>query len=118
MTTYSSLTWHPLLLMIRNPLRRALCALLGLLLLVSAHAQESGSRTVYVAGSGNSALDRHVLNLLAERLSDDITLSAIPDEQVAMVEGSPVLAIGPGAFSRVRQANRSVPILAMLVKRS
>lgn len=118
MTIHSSLTWQPLLLAIRNPLRRALFALLSLALLASAHAQEPNTKTVYVAGSGNSALDQHVVNLLTDRLPENISLMAVSEEQIPLLENSPVLTIGPGAFSRVRQANRSVPILAMLVKRS
>lgn len=118
MTTHRSSTLHTLLIMIRDSLRRCLFVFLGLVLLASAHAQEARNRTVYVVGSGNAALDQHIQNLLVERLPDDISLMSIPDEQISMVENTPVLTIGPGAFSRVRQANRSAPILAMLVRKS
>ncbi|MBW0146144.1 ABC transporter substrate-binding protein [Marinobacter sp. CAU 1620] len=84
----------------------------------SVNAQEPSNRIVYIAGSGNTALDQHVQVLLEERLGNNVTLMAIADEQIPMVEGTPVVSIGPSAFSRVRQANRSVPILAMLVEKS
>ncbi|MBW4933087.1 ABC transporter substrate-binding protein [Marinobacter sp. F4206] len=86
--------------------------------MTSVNAQEASNRTVYLAGSGNTALDQHVQALLEERLGDNVGLATISDEQIPMVEDTPVVAIGPSAFSRVRQANRSAPILAMLVEKS
>ena len=104
--------------MTRDTFRRAVWILLGLVFVVSAYGQETQSRLVYVAGSGNTALDQHVQNLLTDQLRSDITLTPISNDQIPMIENTPVISIGPAAFSRVRQANRSIPILAMLVKKS
>ncbi len=126
MTPHSSLIWRQVLLSIRALLRSASEGASGLVpwlilswcLLGTVHAEEQPARTAYVVGSGNSALDQHVLTLLQARLPDDINLEPISDEQVPVLEQTPVITIGPSAFSRVRQANRSVPILAMLVKKA
>lgn len=104
--------------MTRETFKRAVWIVLGLVFVVSAHGQETQSRLVYVAGSGNTALDQHVQNLLTDQLRSDITLTPISDDQIPMIENTPVISIGPAAFSRVRQANRSIPILAMLVNKS
>ncbi|MBW7469777.1 ABC transporter substrate-binding protein [Marinobacter sp. F4218] len=86
--------------------------------MATGNAQESPNQTVYLAGSGNTALDQHVQGLLQERLGNNVTMLPIADEQIPMVENTPVVSIGPSAFSRVRQANRSAPVLAMLVEKS
>lgn len=91
---------------------------LGLALMASAYGQETESRLVFLAGSGNTVLDQHIQTLLTEQLGSDINLSEISNEQIPLVENIPVISIGPAAFSRVRQANRSIPILAMLVDKS
>lgn len=119
MTRDLSFRWLTLMLSVtRFFLRRVTWAVAGVFILTSAHAQETTLRSVYIAGSGNEALDQHVQGLLEERLGDGYTLMPIADEQIPMVEETPVISIGPSAFSRVRQANRSVPILAMLVEKS
>ena len=118
MTPHSRFIGRSLLHMTRDTFRRAVWILLGLVFVVSAHGQETQSRLVYVAGSGNTALDQHVQNLLTDQLRSDITLTPISNDQIPMIENTPVISIGPAAFSRVRQANRSIPILAMLVKKS
>lgn len=102
----------------RAVFKRALWAAVGLSLLTSAYAQEDPKHTVFIAGSGNTALDQHVQGLLEDRLGENITLLPVSDEQIPMIEETPVVSIGPAAFSRVRQANRSAPILAMLVEKS
>ncbi|WP_417568078.1 ABC transporter substrate-binding protein [Marinobacter sp.] len=95
---------------------------LGLFLLAfchGAHAQGNGAgRTVYLVGSGNDALDQHLSTLLKAQLEDSIILIPVTEDQVATIEKSPVITIGTAAFSRVRQANRSAPVLAMLVEKS
>lgn len=45
-------------------------------------------------------------------------MTEVSDDQLATLENSPVITVGPAAFSRARQANRSAAILAMLVDRS
>lgn len=98
--------------------RRVLWAIAGLFLCTAVYAQELANRTVYISGSGNTALDQHMQALLEEQLGSGITLLPISDDQISMVEETPIISIGPAAFTRVRQANRSAPILAMLVEKS
>lgn len=98
--------------------RRAFWVIAGLCLFSTVNAQEIANRTVYFSGSGNAALDQHMQALLQEKLNSGITLLPISDDQLSLVEETPVVSIGPAAFSRVRQANRSIPILAMLVEKS
>ncbi|WP_236744310.1 hypothetical protein [Marinobacter similis] len=104
--------------MTRSIYRRAVGTLFGLVFLVSAHGQETPNRLVYLAGSGSTALDQHIQSLLTDQLRSDITLTPISHDQIPMIKNTPIISIGPAAFSRVRQANRSIPILAMLVNKS
>lgn len=79
-------------------------------------AQNNDRSPVYLAGSGNIALDQHIQSLLEEKMGAQRDLILISGEQAAITEDTPIITIGPGAFSRVRQANRDAPILAMLVE--
>ncbi len=80
-------------------------------------AQETDTKFAYIAGSGNAALDDHVTSLLTEQLGDQVALEPLIESQIAILKDEPVIAIGPAAFSRVRQANRDLPVLALLVER-
>ncbi|QSP93948.1 ABC transporter substrate-binding protein [Marinobacter salinisoli] len=93
--------------------------LLGLLApgwLCAQHADPE--RVAYFAGTGNPALDQHVQDLLQAELGDSVVLQPISDDNLSSVADAPVVALGPSAFSRVRQGNRSTPILALLVEKS
>lgn len=81
-------------------------------------SQESTARTVYFAGSGNAPLDQHLVQLLKAELEPSISLVEVTDEQLAALDSGPIITTGPSAFSRARQANRSAPILALLVDKS
>ncbi|ADP97378.1 conserved hypothetical protein [Marinobacter adhaerens HP15] len=83
-----------------------------------ANAQEAPARVVYFVGSGNAPLDQHLIALLKRQLGPATSLTEVSDDQLATLENSPVITVGPAAFSRARQANRSAAILAMLVDRS
>lgn len=98
--------------------RSSLYGLLFLLFSTLAWCQESGPRTVYLAGSGNPALDQHMSRLLGDALGDEAAVRPLTNGQTATPDNAPIVTIGPSAFSRVRQANRRAPILAMLVERS
>lgn len=96
-----------------------LCTLVAALMLAStpsAFAQDNDRSPVYLAGSGNIALDQHIQSLLEKKLKSHRDLILISDEQAVLTEDTPIITIGPGAFSRVRQANRDAPILALLVE--
>lgn len=80
-------------------------------------AQQASTKFAYIAGSGNAALDDHVTRLLSEQLGDQVALEPLIESQIAILKDKPVIAIGPAAFSRVRQANRDLPVLALLVER-
>jgi hypothetical protein len=97
---------------------KALGVLLLTLFSAFASAQESPARTVYFAGSGNAPLDQHLAQLLKGELEPAISLIEVSDDQLATLDTGPVITVGPAAFSRARQANRSAHILAMLVDKS
>jgi len=83
-----------------------------------ANAQEAPARVVYFVVSGNAPLDQHLTALLKRQLGPATSLNEVSDDQLATLENSPIITVGPAAFSRARQANRSAAILAMLVDRS
>ena len=103
-----------------NPglLLKALCILLFAVCATVANAQEAPAKVVYFVGSGNAPLDQHLIALLKRQLGPATSLTEVSDDQLATLENSPVITVGPAAFSRARQANRSAAILAMLVDRS
>ena len=70
---------------------------------------------VYLAGSGNITLDQHIQSLLELNLGSQRDLIPVSDKQAVLIDNAPIITIGPGAFSRIRQANRNAPVLAMLV---
>jgi len=72
--------------------------------------------TAYIATSGNAALDNHITKLLQKNLGETISLQPYGEDHL-IAAGDPVITIGPTAFARVRQENRSRPILALLVER-
>ncbi|EDM49235.1 ABC transporter substrate-binding protein [Marinobacter algicola] len=84
----------------------------------SVFAQSSSGPQVYLAGSGNSALNRRMLSLLEETLGSDVNIRSFHSGQTALDNTTPVITLGPEAFTRVRQENRDVPILALLVDQS
>ena len=73
---------------------------------------------VYLAGSENSALNRRMLSLLEEALGNNATIRSFRSGQTSQDNTTPVITLGPKAFTRVRQENRNVPILALLVDQS
>lgn len=97
---------------------KALCILLLAVFSSISGAQESQGRTVYFAGSGNAPLDQHLIQLLEGALKPSTSLIKVTDDQLATLDTGPIITVGPAAFSRTRQANRSAPILAMLVDKS
>ncbi|MFO7527228.1 MAG: ABC transporter substrate-binding protein [Marinobacter sp.] len=97
--------------------RSTLYGVLLLLFSTLAWCQESDPRIVYLAGSGNPALDQHMTRLLEDSLGKDVALHPLAKGQTTTPDDAPIVTIGPSSFLRVRQANRRVPILAMLVER-
>lgn len=106
--------WRPL----AGVVRAATVYLLLFLVSWGVHAQEAPSRAVYFAGSGNAALDQHFLQLLEQALPAGTNLIKATDDQLSAVASSPIVTVGPAAFTRARQANRSAPILATLVDKA
>lgn len=81
-------------------------------------AQPTEGSLVYLAGSENSALNRRMLSLLEEALGNGTIIRTFSPGQTSLDSTTPVIALGPSAFTRVRQENRNVPILALLVEQS
>jgi len=84
----------------------------------SLSAQEAGPRTVYLVGSGNTALDQHINSLFTNRLGAQLSLEPISIDQVAGLRDSLVITIGPTTFSEVRQENQNIPIISLLTERN
>lgn len=101
--------WRPVLFLV---------LLLTVFLSAGVQAQDLTVNTVYIASSGNPALDRHMTRLLESSLGEAIALRPLTNGQTSTPDDAPIVTIGPSAFSRMRQANRRAPILAMLVERS
>lgn len=78
-------------------------------------AQSTTGSLVYLAGSDNSALNRRMLSLLEEAMGSTTIIRSFSRGQTSQDSTTPVIALGPEAFTRVRQENRNVPILALLV---
>ncbi|WP_298447067.1 ABC transporter substrate-binding protein [uncultured Marinobacter sp.] len=97
-------------------LLRTLMALAYLTVSPAAPAQDTSYPPVYLAGSGNLALDHHIQSLLERALEGQNNLVLISDEQAAQANDGPIVTLGPGAFSRIRQINREAPVLALLVE--
>ncbi len=83
-----------------------------------AAAQSSGRPLIYLAGSENSSLNRRMLSLLEDALGSTAVIRSFSPGQTSQDPTTPVIALGPEAFTRVRQENRNVPILALLVDQS
>ncbi|WP_227519532.1 ABC transporter substrate-binding protein [Marinobacter sp. ANT_B65] len=79
-----------------------------------AQARDTDHLPVYLAGSGNVTLDKHIQNLLKQNLGSQRDLILVSDKQAATIKNEPIVTIGPGAFSRIRQVNRKAAVLAML----
>lgn len=83
-----------------------------------AAAQDTEKSLVYLAGSENSALNRRMLSLLEDALGSTMVVRSFSREQTSEDTETPVIALGPEAFTRVRQENRDAPVLALLVEES
>ncbi len=94
---------------------KLLCVLLLAFFSTFSYGQHSSEQTVYFVGSGNAPLDQHLVQLLKEELGPAISLTPASDDELATLDDAPIISVGPAAFSRVRQANRSASILALLV---
>lgn len=106
-----------------SPATRWPWVLLALLLVImpshKAVAAQSGSDSlVYLAGSDNSALNRRMHSLLEESLGSTTVIRRFSYGQTSQDSTTPVIALGPEAFARVRQENKKVPILGLLVDQS
>ncbi|MGM0767675.1 MAG: ABC transporter substrate-binding protein [Pseudomonadota bacterium] len=79
-------------------------------------AQDTSRTVIYVASTEtNQALTQHLTGLLSEALGDAYELRPFQSGQTSLDSDSLTVTLGPGAFTRVRQESRTVPILALLV---
>lgn len=70
---------------------------------------------VYVADSENQRLNRRLRELLSAAFGESVMTRSFVPGQTSQDSESPVIAIGPTAFSRIRQENRQIPVLGLLV---
>lgn len=98
---------------------------LALLCLVSSPAANSqttfakpGSSLIYIAESENQRLNRRLRELLSAALGESVIIRSFVSGQTSQDSETPVIAIGPRAFSRIRQENSRVPVLGLLVGQS
>lgn len=102
-----------------SPVTRWYLVILALFLVVAplcpAVAQSDTGALVYLAGSENSALNRRMLSLLEDALGSSTVIRAFSRGQTSQDTTTPVIALGAEAFTRVRQEDKRVPILALLV---
>lgn len=97
----------------------ALCALLFLIGFPAAgYGQPADTREVFVAGSGNDALDQYVIRLIEERVRETLVLRPLSDWPSPSPHNVPVIAIGPAAVTRAQNLDPPPPVLALLVKKS
>jgi len=80
--------------------------------------QSAGATDVYVAGSGNDALDQYVIREIKQNVGPAFNLTPLSSRENLPENHAPVLAIGPRAFSRVLQQDAKHPVLAILVNKS
>jgi ABC-type uncharacterized transport system substrate-binding protein len=71
---------------------------------------------IYIADSENQRLNRRLRELLTDELGDSVLIRSFVPGQTSQDSESPVIAIGPGAFNRVREENKQVPVLGLLVE--
>ena len=92
-------------------------ALIALLLVLAgslySHGADRPVSTVYISGSGNTALDQHFTSLLAQQLGESISLIPIADDQLPTITNNPVVTIGRAATTRVHNTNPSISVLAL-----
>lgn len=102
-----------------SPVTRWYLVILALFLVVAplhpAVAQSDTGALVYLAGSENNALNRRMLSLLEDALGSSTVIRAFSRGQTSQDTTTPVIALGAEAFTRVRQEDKRVPILALLV---
>jgi ABC-type uncharacterized transport system substrate-binding protein len=71
---------------------------------------------VYIADSENQRLNRRLRELLTAAFGESVIIRSFVAGQTSQDSESPVIAIGPTAFTRVREENKRVPVLGLLVE--
>lgn len=71
---------------------------------------------VYIADSENQRLNWRLRELLTAALGESVLIRSFVPGQTSQDSESPVIAIGPTAFARIRQENRQVPVLGLLIE--
>ncbi|TGN41717.1 ABC transporter substrate-binding protein [Marinobacter confluentis] len=71
---------------------------------------------VYIADSENQRLNQRLRELLSDAFGESVMMRSFVSGQTSQDSESPVIAIGPTAFTRVREENAQVPVLGLLVE--
>lgn len=92
------------------------CLLNPSISLAQTQSAESRNSLVYIADSDNQRLNRRLKELLMEAFGDTAMFRSFIAGQTSQDSATPVIAFGPDAFRRVREENRKVPVLGLLVE--
>lgn len=100
----------------RDSIIRVFCTMVLLAAAFQSLASERPVTTVYIAGSGNPALDQHITGLLAGQLGESVSLIPIDDDQLPTIIDNPVVTIGAAATTRVHNTNPAISVLALFAE--
>lgn len=92
------------------------CLLFASTALAQTSASNRATSLIYIADSENQRLNWRLRELLTEALGESVMIRTFTPGQTSQDSESPVIAIGPTAFSRIRQENRQVPVLGLLLE--
>lgn len=83
--------------------------------LAQTNPPRASTSLIYIADSENQRLNLRLRQLLTEGFGESVMVRSFTEGQTSQDSESPVIAIGPTAFNRVREENKSVPVLGLLV---
>lgn len=92
------------------------CLLFAPISVAQTNLSDPATSLVYIADSENQRLNWRLRELLSAAFGESVMIRSFVPGQTSQDSESPVIAIGPTAFSRIRDENRQVPVLGLLVE--
>lgn len=92
------------------------CLMFAFSALAQTSFSDPATSLVYIADSENQRLNWRLRELLSSAFGESVMIRSFVPGQTSQDSKSPVIAIGPTAFSRIRQENRQVPVLGLLIE--